>query len=71
VQHLMRSGARPPMRHARPFADWFADVQRQVERRTGEPLAVNEAPSEYWAGLYHCAEPAHNAADEFIRDRKL
>lgn len=52
----------------RPFADWLADVDRRLERRTGERMMTNRVSSDYWQSLYHMGESAHVAADEMLED---
>jgi hypothetical protein len=51
-----------------PFADWLGCVDRRLERRTGIRLLCNNAPRNYWEGLFHIGESWQDAADDFLED---
>jgi hypothetical protein len=54
----------------RPFSDWLADVDRRLERRTGERCVSNRATEAYWLAAYHCNESAQHAADMFLEESR-
>jgi hypothetical protein len=59
-----------PMRNSRPYADWFADVTRRIERRTGSWRGINLMSEAYWKGCYYNGVSAWDAADQFIEESR-
>lgn len=55
-----------PMR--RPFADWLADVDRQLVKRVGHDHgALEDWP---WNSEYMCGVSPHEAVDDWIAENR-
>jgi hypothetical protein len=47
-----------------PYSDWFAQVCRIIERRTGEPCHI--VTSAFMESLYTCGISAQEVADDLL-----